>query len=228
MAGQPKSTRGLIRGAVRCGAQERRQGHQRRDGEGRGAGAGSGAGRAARRSASLWARASAAWARASAARTRAARSSSRTSSCAMAARATARSRAGSSSAGWAGRWASGGQEWASGRRCPVGAHWAPAQVARASELICQRFRLSRNAVNSPDWMARMMVRRLTFALWAACAGDRGAEMGAPSGRSVGKLGTAGEGRDVSSCRPRSRPVDSVRPPARACSRCPGRRPRASR
>lgn len=61
-----------------------------------------------------------------------------------------------------------------------------------------------------------MVRRLTFAHWAACAGDSGAEIGAPSGRPVGKLGTAGEGRDVSSCRPQSRPAGSVRRPAREC------------
>lgn len=180
----------------RCG-QTFLQGHQRRGG-----GSGSGgrtAGRSAKRSVSFSAKArqrsrsaSAIWARASAALTKAARSSSRASSWAMVSRAATRSSAKLSRSGpprsALDRWAS---EWALGGRCSLGAHWAPAQFSSSCRMICQRFRLSRKAGNSPASMARMMVRRLTFANWAAWAGDRWGEVGEPSGRSVGKVGTVG-------------------------------------
>lgn len=196
------------------------QGHQPRRKDG---GSGMGAERSASFSAKArqWSRsASAARVRSSAAPIRAARSSSRTSSCAMVRRAAARSsaRADSSLAGWEGGWASGG-------RCPLCTHWAPTHLSSSCRVICQRFRLSRNAGNSWDSMARMMVRRLTFTSWAAWAGDKWAGVGAPSGRPVGR---AGQGRVVSSCRPRSRPAGNAQLPARGCSRCPEKPPLASR
>lgn len=129
---------------------------------------------------------------------------------------------------WASGWARWASECASGELCSLSARWACAHFSSSCLVICQRFRLSRNASNSFASMARMTVRRLTFANWAAWAGDRCAGVGVPSEHTVGRMGTAEEGGQVSSCRLRSHPVGSVRPPVHGCLRCPGTRPRASR
>lgn len=145
----------------------------------------------------------------------------------MASRAAAKSLA---KVSWSilGMWASSWAKWASGEHCSLCAHWALAHLSSSCRLICQRFRLSRNASNSLDSMARMMVRRLTFTNWAAWAGERCAGVGVLSGRTFGKMGTAGEGGQVSSCRLRLHPVGSVRPPVHGYLRCPETRPPESR
>ena len=65
----------------------------------------------------------------------------------------------------------------SGWARPLGAQWAPVHLLRSETAIFHRFLLSRKALISLFSIARMMVRRLTFAMWAASAGDMGKDVG---------------------------------------------------